>query len=334
MATVTTPATGGGPPAGRPPERRRGGKVRRRRRVGGVRLRLTPYLLLVPALVLELAVHVVPILVGIWMSLKGLTQFFIRNWSEAPFVGLGNYRVALDVDGPAGRELLHSLVVTIAYTVLSVGLAWLLGLTAAVLLQRPFRGRGLLRTLFLTPYALPAYAAIITWSFLLQRDTGLLNHVLVDQLQVTDERPFWLIGGNSFWSLLVVSVWRTWPFALLCLTAGLQTVPTELYEAAAIDGAGFGRQLRSITLPMLRPVNQVLILVLFLWTFNDFNTPYVLFGRGAPQQADLISVHIYESSFITWNFGLGSAMSVLLLLFLLLVTAVYLGLTRRWRSDD
>jgi multiple sugar transport system permease protein len=78
----------------------------------------------------------------------------------------------------------------------------------------------------------------------------------------------------------------------------------------------------------------MLILVLFLWTFNDFNTPYVLFGRGAPQQADLISVHIYESSFITWNFGLGSAMSVLLLLFLLLVTAVYLGLTRRWRSDD
>jgi multiple sugar transport system permease protein len=334
MATVTTPAAGGPAPAGQPPERRRAEKVGRRRRVGGRRLRLAPYLLLVPALVLELAVHVVPILVGIWMSLRGLTQFFIRNWSEAPFVGLGNYRVALDVDGPAGRELLHSLLVTIAYTVLSVGLAWLLGITAAVLLQRPFRGRGLLRTLFLTPYALPAYAAIITWSFLLQRDTGLLNHVLVDQLQVTDQRPFWLIGENSFWSLLVVSVWRTWPFALLCLTAGLQTVPTELYEAAAIDGAGFGRQLRSITLPMLRPVNQVLILVLFLWTFNDFNTPYVLFGRGAPQQADLISVHIYESSFITWNFGLGSAMSVLLLLFLLLVTAVYLGLTRRWRSDD
>jgi multiple sugar transport system permease protein len=117
------------------------------------------------------------------------------------------------------------------------------------------------------------------------------------------------------------------------LTAGLQTVPTELYEAAAIDGAGFGRQLRNITLPMLRPVNQVLILVLFLWTFNDFSTPYVLFGAGVPRAGDLISVHIYKSSFITWNFGLGSAMSVLLLLFLLVVTAIYLPLTSRRRSD-
>lgn len=326
MATVTTPAPA--PPAEKPPGRRKP------KRVGGTRTRITPYLLLLPALVLELAVHVIPILVGIWMSIKGLTQFFIRNWSEAPDVGLGNYKLVLDFNGPAGKQLLHSLWVTILYTVLSVGLAWLLGITAGVLLQKPFRGRGTLRTIFLTPYALPAYAAIITWTFLFQRDTGLVNHVLVDQLHLSDDKPFWLIGGNSFWALLIVSVWRTWPFALLCLTAGLQTVPPELYEAAAIDGAGFWRQLRSITLPMLRPVNQVLVLVLFLWTFNDFNTPYVLFGKSAPHEADLISVHIYQSSFITWNFGLGSAMSVLLLLFLLVVTGAYLGLTRRWRSDD
>jgi multiple sugar transport system permease protein len=289
--------------------------------------------MLAPAVVLELLVHVVPMVVGVWMSLKGLTQFYIRNWSAAPFKGLGNYRVAVDVHGPVGGHLLHSLWVTVAYTVLSVGLSWLLGMTAAVLLQRPFRGRGLLRTLFLTPYALPAYAAIITWRFVLQRDTGMLNHVLVDDLHLRHEAPFWLIGGNSFVSVLAVSVWRTWPFALLVLTAGLQTVPTDLYEAAAIDGASFGRQLRHVTLPMLRPVNQVLVLVLFLWTFNDFNTPYVLFGAAAPRAADLISVHIYQSSFITWNFGLGSAMSVLLLLFLLVVTAVYLVVTSRRRHD-
>jgi multiple sugar transport system permease protein len=191
----------------------------------------------------------------------------------------------------------------------------------------------LVRTLFLTPYALPAYAAVITWSFLLQRDTGLVNHVLGDQLHLIDHRPFWLIGGNSFTALVVVSVWRTWPFALLCLTAGLQTIPGELYEAAAMDGAGFGWQLRSITLPGLRSVNQVLLLVLFLWTFNDFNTPYVLFGKAAPHAADLISIHIYQSSFVTWNFGLGSAMSVLLLLFLLVVTAIYLTATSSRRSD-
>ncbi|MEU5566184.1 MULTISPECIES: carbohydrate ABC transporter permease [Micromonospora] len=293
---------------------------------------LLPYLLLVPAVLLELAIHVIPMVVGVWMSLLELTQFHIRDWSTAPFIGLENYKATLDFNSVAGRELLHSFWVTLVYTLLSVGLAWLLGIAGAVVLQRPFRGRAILRALFLTPYALPVYTAVITWSFLLQRDTGLVNHVLVDQLGLLDDKPFWLIGDNSFWSLLIVSVWRSWPFAFLCLMAGLQNVPDELYEAAAIDGAGFWRRLRSVTLPMLRPVNLVLLLVLFLWTFNDFNTPYVLFGGSAPAQADLISIHIYRSSFKTWDFGSGSAMSVALLLFLLVVSAGYLLITNRRRD--
>jgi len=290
-----------------------------------------PYLLLVPAILLELLVHVVPMVVGVWMSLLELTQFQIRDWSAAPFVGLDNYKATLDINGPVGKDLLDSFRVTVLYTTLSVGLSWLFGLFAGVFLQRPFRGRAVLRTIFLTPYALPVYAAVITWTFIFQRDTGLLNEVLTTT-GLADDRPFWLIGGNSFWALLVVSVWRSWPFAFLCIMAGLQNVPTEMYEAAAIDGAGFWRRLKDVTLPMLRPVNQVLILVLFLWTFNDFNTPFVLFGGSAPEQADLISIHIYRSSFITWNFGQGSAMSVALLLFLLLVTAVYLLVTNRRRD--
>ncbi|MGN9906620.1 carbohydrate ABC transporter permease [Phytohabitans sp. LJ34] len=290
-----------------------------------------PYLLLLPAVLLELLVHVVPMVVGVWMSLLELTQFQIRDWSAAPFVGLDNYKATLDVNGPVGKELLHSFWVTVLYTTFSVGLSWIFGLFAGVFLQRPFPGRAVLRTLFLTPYALPVYAAVITWTFIFQRDTGLLNELLTST-GLADDRPFWLIGGNSFWALLVVSVWRSWPFAFLCIMAGLQNVPSEMYEAAAIDGAGFWRRLKDVTLPMLRPVNQVLVLVLFLWTFNDFNTPFVLFGGSAPEEADLVSIHIYRSSFITWNFGQGSAMSVALLLFLLLVTAGYLLVTNRRRD--
>lgn len=297
------------------------------------RRRVTPWVFLIPAIVMELLVHVIPMIVGAWMSFRGLTQFFIRNWSRAPFRGLGNYRVVLDWNGPVGANLFHSMWVTTIYTALAVGLSWLLGTTAGILLQKNFRGRNILRTLFLTPYALPAYAAVITWSFLLQREQGMLNHILVDELHLVSNRPFWLIGGNSFWALVVVDVWRTWPFALLCITAGLQAIPQDLYEAAAIDGAGFMRRVRSVTLPMLAPVNRVLILVLVLWTFNDFSTPYVLFGGSAPPAADLISIHIYQSSFITWNFGLGSAMSVLLLLFLLVITVVYLAATNRRKRD-
>ncbi len=119
-------------------------------------------------------------------------------------------------------------------------------MAAAVALQPPFRGRSVVRTLFLVPYALPAYAGILTWNFMLQRDTGAVNHVLVDNLGLR------------------------------------QSIPRDVYEAASVDGAGSIRQWRNITLPSLRPVNLVLVLVLFLWTFSDFNTPYVLFGTGQP----------------------------------------------------
>ncbi|MFJ9822912.1 carbohydrate ABC transporter permease [Streptomyces sp. NPDC101160] len=290
-----------------------------------------PYLLLLPALLLELLVHLVPMLIGAVMSFKELTQFFIRDWTSAPWNGLDNFAVSMDVNAPVGEALLKSFITTCAFTLASVALCWLLGTAAAICLQDPFRGRGLLRTLFLVPYALPVYAAVITWAFMFQRDNGLINHVLHDQLGIGDSPAFWLIGDNSFWALLTVSVWKGWPFAFLTVTAGLQNIPRDLYEAAALDGAGVWRQIRHITLPSLRPVNQVLVLVLFLWTFNDFNTPFVLFGRAAPEAADLISLHIYQSSFQTWNFGTGSAMSLLLLLFLLLVTGLYLALTSRGR---
>jgi multiple sugar transport system permease protein len=302
---------------------------RRPRRVG---LAALPYLLLLPALILELLVHLVPMVIGIVMSFKELTQFYIRDWGAAPWSGLGNYSVSVDFDAPVGEALLHSFFVTVGFTLLSVGLCWFIGTAAAICMQDAFRGRGLLRALFLVPYALPVYAAVITWVFMFQHDNGLVNHVLHDQLHLTDEPSFWLIGDNSFYALLVVSVWKGWPFAFLIVMAGLQNIPKELYEAAALDGAGVWQQIRRITLPSLRPVNQVLILVLFLWTFNDFNTPFVLFGRAAPAAADLISVHIYQASFVTWNFGTGSAMSVLLLLFLLLVTGVYLFFTSRGKK--
>jgi multiple sugar transport system permease protein len=315
--TITAP---GDAPA-RVPGKPRG----RRRRPSG--RKVLPYLLLLPALIAELAIHVIPMLVGAWMSLLHLTQFFIRNWTAAPYGGLTNYRVAMDVNGPVGKDLLHSFFVTVAVTALVVGGAWLFGLAGAVLLDRPFRGRGALRTLFLVPYALPVFTAVITWRFMFQRDTGMVNTVLSDELHVTHGHPFWLLGGNSFAALVIINIWRLWPFAFLTLTAGLQSIPGDLHEAAAIDGAGFLGRLRSVTLPLLRPVNRVLLLVLFLWTFNDFNVAYILFDLP-PASADVISIHIYNASFITWNFGLGSAMSVLLLAFLLVVTLGYLGTGR------
>lgn len=302
--------------------------VRRRKR-----RQWLPYVLLIPAVVMELLIHIIPMLVGVAISFFKLTQLYVANWRQAPFAGLDNYRLALNFNEPAGQALLHSFEVTIAYTVLVLVCSLFLALVAAVLTQRPFRGRGFVRTVLLVPFALPIFASVITWNFMAQRDTGVINHVLVNQLHLTAGNPFWLIGGNSFITITLVVIWRTWPFAFLMMTAGMQSIPADLYEAAALDGAGIVTQLRRVTLPMLAPVNRVLVLVLFLWTFNDFTTPYILFGDTTPAQADLISIHIYNSTFGTWNFGEGSAMSVLLLLFLLVVTGLYLIFVNR-RTDN
>ena len=202
-------------------------------------------------------------------------------------------------------------------------------MATSIVLQRKFRGRGFLRTLFLIPYALPAYAGIITWKFMFQRDNGLVNELIVNNLHLTKDPPFWLIGDNAFVSVVVVSVWQQWPFAFLMTMAGMQAIPDEVYEAAAIDGASMWQQARHITMGLLRPINSVLLLLLFLWTFREFNTPFVLFGPVPPDSADLLTVHIYASSFVNFNFGLGAAISVLLMAFLVIVAGLWAIWNRR-----
>lgn len=321
--TATTAAKKSGSSAG--PAR---GKPRKPRRAGW----WLPYALLAPAVVFELVIHVIPMVTGIWISFLKLTKMFISNWGNAPFVGFKNYSVALDFNSAVGSGLLKSFLITIAFTIVVVAVSWSLGMAAAVALQKTFRGRAIFRTLFLIPYALPMYAGVIAWKFMLQKDTGALNHLLYDNLGMPGDKPFWLIGDNAFAAVVMVAIWRLWPFAFLMLMAGLQSIPTDVYEASAVDGAKPLRQWWAITLPMLRPVNLVLVLVMFLWTFNDFNTPFVLFGNAQPPAGDLISFHIYNASFLTWNFGSGAAMSVLLLLFLLVVSGLYLIFMNR-RKD-
>ncbi|MEV4648606.1 sugar ABC transporter permease [Saccharopolyspora sp. NPDC049357] len=303
-----------------------------RRRTWSPSRRLLPYLLVAPALCFELLVHLLPMLGGLYMSALELTQFYLRDWLNAPFAGLSNFGFALDFNSAVGVTLLRSFAVTAGFSILTVGLSWLLGVFAATLLQRSFRGRAVLRTLFLVPYALPVYTAAMIWKFLLDQDDGMVNATL-GGLGLTGGQTFWLLGDNAFLATVATATWRLWPFAFLVLMAGMQSIPNDVYESATVDGAGLWQQFRSITLPMLRPVNQVLVLVLFLWTFNDFNVPYILFDKSVPNAANLLSIHIYNNSFITWNFGLGSAMLTLLLLFLLVVTAGYLAFTSRRMKD-
>jgi multiple sugar transport system permease protein len=292
--------------------------------------RWVPYALIAPAVIFELLIHFTPMVTGIWISFLKLTSASIANWSSAPFAGIGNYQIAVSTTNAQGAALLNSFLITCGFTVIVVGLSWGLGMSAAVALQRTFRGRAIFRTIFLIPYAVPMYAGIIAWKFMFQQQSGVINQIL-ETLHLANPAnpPFWLIGSNAFGSVVIVAIWRTWPFAFLMLMAGLQTINEDLYEASALDGAKPFRQWRSITLPELGGVNRVLVLVLFLWTFNDYNDPAILFGEGQPPAGDLISFHIYNNSFSTLNFGFGASMSTLLLLFLLVVSTAYLLFVNR-----
>ena len=287
---------------------------------------ILPYLLVLPAAIAELLIHIIPMSLGVWISFVQLNQISIRNWLAAPFVGFANYVNGLNPAGAIGAEFFETLLRTIIYTVLVIGISWSLGTAAAYFLTSRFRGQAVVRVFFLVPYAVPAFVGIIAWAFMFNQQDGLINTVLVDQLHLLQEGPFWLVGPLSFFVLVIVSIWGIWPFAFLLQLAALQTVPHDVHEAASIDGAGRWRTFWGVTLPMIRASNVVLLLLMFLATFNQFNVPFVLFGVSSPKEAQLISPLIYQFSFGTWNFGLGSAVSTLLLVFLVIVTAIYVRL--------
>src|SRR5215475_9301891 len=200
-------SAGGQSGTGRAPRSSPRMPARARRVLAWARRGGLPYLFLLPALLFELLIHFVPMLLGIVISFKNLTLFFIHDWLHAPWSGLGNYRIVTEFSAPVGQALVHSFLITCAFTVLAVGLSWLLDTAAAILAHDPFRGRGLLRALFLTPYALPVYASVITWAFMFQYDNGAVNYILHNELGILGRPAFWLIGNNSFIVLVVVSVW-------------------------------------------------------------------------------------------------------------------------------
>ena len=270
-----------------------------------------PYLLVMPAFALELLVHVVPLLVGIVISVLRLTPRELRDWTTAPYIGLDNYRAWLGPDGAIGDEVLASVGRTVLYTVLVVGGSWCLGMLAAVTLAAPTRGRSFWQVFFLVPFALPAFVTVLSWRFMLDRDNGMVNRLLVDDLGVVDDRPFWLIGDNAFWAIVVVSVWRLWPFAYLVLAAALRTVPEELYGSAALDGASTWQRFRRITLPLTRRTTALLVLVMSLWTATDFSTPYLLFDASPPESATLLGNLVYRHAFVDFDLGLSSALNVM-----------------------
>jgi multiple sugar transport system permease protein len=301
-----------------------------RRRGRGARRTRLPYWLIAPALVLMILVHVLPAIGGLVLSFKKFNIFTFRELFGAPWNGLENYRsILLDTDNPLHSGFWGAVSNTAVYTFWTVAGTLVGGLAIALLLHRKMAGQRIVRTLMLVPWIVPSYVVAVLWSFMWQSDVGIVNKVLVDYTHLLGHRPVWLLGPNTMWAIVIPSIWRGLPLAMLIFLAGLQAQPPELHEAAAIDGAGPWRRFRHITLPLLRPLIGVQLLFGVIYAAYQFAIPTVMFGSNPGPDADLMMTFIVRQSFSNSLYGLGAAASTMLMLAMLLWVAVWYRAFRR-----
>jgi multiple sugar transport system permease protein len=279
--------------------------------------------LVAPAIVFMLIVHLLPAIGGFYLSFKNLNLFTFSQLFDAPWVGLGNYEQILFEDNPLRSGFTTAAGNTAVYTFWTVLGTLVGGMLAALLFNREMRGIKVARALMLTPWIVPSFVVAVLWQYMWQSDIGIVNKVLVDYTGILNDRPIWLIGPNSLWAIIIPSIWRGLPFAFLIFLAGLQAMPKELHEAAAIDGAGPFKRFRYITLPLLRPLIAVQLLFGVIYATYQFSIPYVMFGSNPGPDADLMMTMIVRQSFSNNLFGFGSAVSVLLMMAMFVWVAIW-----------
>lgn len=280
------------------------------------------YYLLIPALICMTLVHILPMLWGLTISFTGLDIYTVADWTKAPFVGISNYLEGLDANSPTGGRFLRSLWNITYYGIVVISLGYFIGLGVALVLNQNFVGRTIVRGIVLLPYIIPDAVSYSVWRFMFQARIGIVNKYLLAWGWISEPK-IWLVGDRAIYAVMVASIWKGWPFTCLILLAGLQSVPSELYDAAKIDGASLWQRFRFITFPLLMPVTTVLVLLSVLWNFNAFNQFYVLLGRDPGIAADVPSTLILREAFESFHYGIGSAMSVVLMGIMLVFTIFY-----------
>jgi len=278
---------------------------------------------ILPALLLIGALILYPVGYAVWLSLHDKHSFFpAERW-----VGLANYvRLARDA------EFWQSLWRGVVYAASTTGLQLVLGVAAALLLHQPFRGRATVRALVLFPYMIPTIVAVIVWRWLLNESYGLVDHALLSWGLIR-EPIVWLGIDHIMLSLVLMSVWQFTPFVTVTVLARLQTIPPSLYEAARVDGASAWSRLVHVTLPQLKTVLFVVVLLRSIWMFTKFDTVW-LWGEGAGAGAEIktLPVYAYMRTFTYYQAGFGAAMAVVMFLMLMAATVVYFRLF--WRGEE
>ena len=272
------------------------------------------YLYVMPSLLVMLVVIGYPLVYTVWLSFHATPP----RTGEWVFNGVANYQATLS-DPRFWKTTLNTLY----WTVGSTFFAFVLGFGAALALHQPFPGRGVVRALLLIPWVVSAVAGAYVWRWILHSDYGLISGSLMSWGII--ERPLVLLDNKSrvMPTLIAVNVWKEFPFVMVMMTAGLQTVPEGLLRAARIDGASAWNQFRHVTVPHLRGVILITTLLLFVGNLNSFTLVWLMTGGGPANASQLWITEIYNEAFRKLQYGSASAFSVILFIIMLALGYFY-----------
>lgn len=284
------------------------------------RVRMEPYLLVAPALVILLVMFLAPALYNVGLSFQNVSFFEI---DEGTFAGFANYRDMLQ-----DEDLHRALWNTIFWlTALTVGLRLVVGLGLALLVNLPvlrrYRLSTVARAMLLLPWVTPPVVAVAAWQWLLHPRYGVFNQVLLELRVIDQGIPYFAQTSTVWWAIAAIIVWRELPFVAISLLAGLQAIPHELEESARIDGATGLGVFRYVTLPLLMPVIALVAMLSTIWTFNNF--VYVwLSTRGGPGNfTQVLATQLYGEAFFEYRLGAGAAIGVLMSVLMTIFALAY-----------
>ncbi len=291
--------------------------------------------LISPTALIVFGLVIFPAIFSIWVSFHDVGLNNLNDVFHAPFVGLENYRRVVNdfAFKFQGMRSWGAAVTSIVYSLIATILTVLVGLVAALLLNRPFRWRGMARAVFLFPYVAPVVSVAFVWRWILDpRPSGVLNDILL-RLGVIDlPRAYLSTRGLALALVIIFEAWRYFPFAMLMILARLQAIDSTLYEAAEVDGASTWAKFTNITLPELRYVIGAIFLLRLMWTFNKFDDIFLLTGGGFGTK--VLPVLTYEFSFRLFDFGRGAATAMILFIILLIFMALYVGIVMRTVEEE
>jgi multiple sugar transport system permease protein len=278
------------------------------------------FFIFLPVILLFSIFFAYPLVFGISLSFYKLNTLTLSG----PFVGLDNFARFI-----ASEDVHNALGNSLYWTLASLVLNLAVGLGVALALNEKFPGRNLARGLALSSYLIPLVVSAAIWQWMFNAQYGIINYALL-QLGIGVTPVAWLSDPHTAMpAAIVLNVWRSFPFVVIVLLPRLQTIPEELYSAAKVDGASVWDRFVDVTLPHLRSLFVVVILLRFIFDFNDFTTLALLTGGGPIHSTETLPLLVYRQMFGVFDTGAAAAVAVLMLLFLLVLAIVYLQLATR-----